>query len=170
MYAARGVPLMGAHVRLLCVGGMKRGPLKGACDAYARMLTKYARVSIDEVDDEPAPDTLSEAQMQEALAREAERLLKRIAPSDAVVALCIDGERVDSPGLAWRLDGFMTRGASHFTFVIGSSLGLHDTVLSRADWKLSFSAMTFPHQLMRVLVLEQVFRAFSILAGAPYHK
>jgi 23S rRNA (pseudouridine1915-N3)-methyltransferase len=161
---------MGAHVRLLCAGRMKRGPLRGACDDYARMLTKYARVTVEEVDDEPAPDTLSEAQVQEALAREGERLLKRIPPSDAAIALCIDGERMDSPGLAKRLDGFLTRGASRFTFVIGSSLGLGEAVLARADWKLSFSEMTFPHQLVRVLVLEQVFRAFSILAGAPYHK
>lgn len=161
---------MGAHVRLLCAGRMKRGPLKGACDAYARMLTKYARVSIEEVEDERAPDSLSEAQVREALAKEGERLLKRIPPSDAVIALCIDGEEVDSPALAQRLGGFMTRGASRLTFVIGSSLGLHEAVLARADWKLSFSKMTFPHQLMRVLVLEQAFRAFSILAGAPYHK
>jgi 23S rRNA (pseudouridine1915-N3)-methyltransferase len=161
---------MAAHVRVLCVGALKHEHLKKACAEYEKMLSRHAKVTVEEVADERAPETLSESRRQEALRREGARLLQRIAPGDTVVALCIDGEQVDSPGLAARIDGFLTRGASRLTFVIGSSLGLDADVIARADWKLSFSRMTFPHQLMRVLALEQVFRAFSILAGSPYHK
>lgn len=161
---------MAAHVRVLCVGAMKQDCQKKACDDYVQMLSRYARVTIEEVDDERAPETLSERQVREALRREGERLLKRIPAGDTVIALCIDGEKVSSAGLAKKLDAYMTRGASRLTFVIGSSLGLSGEVIARADWKLSFSDLTFPHQLMRVMLSEQIYRAFSILAGTPYHK
>ena len=161
---------MAAHVRVLCVGAVKHDYLRRACEAYVKMLSRYARVTIEEVDDERAPESLSPMQVQAVLEREGKRLLKRISPADTVIVLCIDGEQVSSEELAGRLDGFFTRGASLLTFVIGSSIGLCADVLRRADWKLSFSRMTFPHQLMRVLLTEQIYRAFSILAGTPYHK
>ena len=161
---------MAAHVRVLCVGAVKHEHMRRACDAYVKMLSRHVRVALEEVDDERAPETLSQMQVQAALGREGERLLRRISPADTVIALCIDGEQVSSPELAKRLDGFLTRGASRLTFVIGSSIGLGEDVLGRADWKLSFSRLTFPHQLMRVLLMEQIYRAFSILAGTPYHK
>lgn len=161
---------MAAHVRVLCVGRLKQDYLRNAVSEYVKMLSRYASVTVEEVDDERAPETMSELQTLSALRREGERLLKRIPANDTVIALCIGGEQVDSAGLAKRLDGFLTRGASRLTFVIGSSLGLCGEVVKRADWKLSFSRLTFPHQLMRVLLLEQIYRAFSILAGSPYHK
>ncbi len=105
-----------------------------------------------------------------ALKKEGEKLLQKISKDDTVIVLCIDGEKVDSEGLSQKLDDFMVKGSSRLTFVIGSSFGLSQDVVKRANWKLSFSDLTFPHQLMRAILLEQVYRAFSIRANSPYHK
>lgn len=103
-------------------------------------------------------------------AKEGERIKAKIKPDDYVIALAIDGVSVDSPGLARKIESLANQGKSNVVFVIGGSLGLDDSILQRADYKLSFSALTFPHQLMRLILLEQIYRSFRIIKGEPYHK
>lgn len=158
------------NIDILCVGRIKERYLSDAIAEYSKRLTRYCRINIIEVADEKTPDNASEAVERQIRAREGERLAKHIKPGAFVIALAIDGQQVPSEGLAERLSSLGLRGTSHIQFVIGGSIGLDDAVLARADWRLSFSKMTFPHQLMRVILLEQIYRAFKINAGEPYHK
>ena len=127
-------------------------------------------MEIIEVADEKAPEDISAAMEEEIKRKEGERLLKSIREGDYIIALAIEGEQLSSVELAKKLDKLATRGISQIVFVIGGSLGLSKEVLARAKEKISFSKMTFPHQLMRVILLEQVYRAFRINQGEPYHK
>lgn len=155
---------------VLSVGRLKETYWLAAVQEYGKRLSKFGKVQILEVPDEPAPERLSAAQAAQLLEKEGQRLLKQIPAEAYVIALAIQGTQLSSEGLADFLNRRMLEGNSHFVFVIGGSLGLSPAVLDRADFLLSFSPMTFPHQLMRVLVLEQVYRSFKILAGEPYHK
>lgn len=155
---------------VLSVGRLKETYWLAAVQEYGKRLSKFGKVQILEVPDEPAPERLSAAQAAQLLEKEGQRLLKQIPAEAYVIALAIQGKQLSSEGLADFLNRRMLEGNSHFVFVIGGSLGLSPAVLDRADFQLSFSSMTFPHQLMRVLVLEQVYRSFKILAGEPYHK
>ena len=157
-------------VRILCVGKMKEKFYAAACAEYQKRLTGKAKVEIVEVPDEKAPETLSPAQEDQVRAAEGRRLLAKIAPEDYVIALAIDGKSFSSEAFAQKLSDLMSGGKSRIDFVIGGSIGLSPEVLRRADLKLSFSSFTFCHQLMRVILLEQVYRALKILAGEPYHK
>ena len=157
-------------IRILCVGRIKERFYSDAVAEYCKRLTRYAKVEIVEVDDEKTPERASETERRMILDREGERLLKKIHEKDYVVALAIAGKSMDSLGFATFMGECSQRGLRACDFVIGGSLGLSEAVLSRADRKLSFSAMTFPHQLMRVILVEQIYRAFRILAGEPYHK
>ena len=127
-------------------------------------------VTVIEVPDEPEPVQPGEVQNEMTLRCEGERILARLSDRDHVIALCVDAKQYESPELAARLDGLFTQGKSHIAFVIGGSLGLHPSVLARADERISMSRMTFPHQLARVMLLEQLFRAAKINAGERYHK
>lgn len=136
---------------------------------YEARIQPYDRLNISEVPDQREPDKPVPALIERALRREAEGILAKIKPQDHVIALCIDGRPMDSPAFARRLGALRDQGR-HVVFVIGGSHGLHGDVLARADERLSFSDMTFPHQLARVMLLEQIYRAHKILSGERYHK
>lgn len=157
-------------ITILCVGKIKEKYLQEGIGEYRKRLGKYVRLDILEVPDEKTPDRASEA--EEAMIRrtEGEKLLKHIKPEDLVVTLAIDGKMLDSVALSRQLETWGVQGKSHIVFVIGGSLGLSPEVLSRGDFSLSFSKMTFPHQLMRMILLEQIYRSYRIMHNEPYHK
>lgn len=161
---------MGPRIRLLCVGRIKEKFFRDAVSEYSKRLSRYCSLEITELADEKIPEGVSRAQEEQILKREGDRLLAAIRERDYVVALAIDGRMMDSLQLAEHLDQLSLGGQSSITLVIGASLGLSEELLARADEKLSFSPLTFPHQLMRVIVLEQIYRAFRISRGEPYHK
>lgn len=156
-------------ITIACVGKIKEKYFIDAINEYAKRLSRYISLNIAEVPDEKAPENMSLAQMEQVKEIEGERLNKVIKDS-YVVALAINGKKLTSEGFADFISDNMVKGVSHITFVIGGSLGLSDKILKRADYKLSFSDMTFPHQLMRVVLLEQIYRAHRIIKNEPYHK
>jgi 23S rRNA (pseudouridine1915-N3)-methyltransferase len=158
------------NIGIISIGRLKEKYLKQGIAEYLKRLGPYAKVEIIELPDEKAPENLSEAEMEQVKRAEGERILSKIAYDTHVIALAIDGKQQSSEELAKTIDQLATYGKSKIAFVIGGSLGLSNEVLSRADAKLSFSKMTFPHQLMRLILLEQVYRAFKINRGEPYHK
>lgn len=158
------------NISIVTVGKLKEKYLKAGIAEYAKRLGAYAKITEVEVADEKAPEQLSEADMEIVKKKEGERILGKIPQDAYVIALAIDGKMKTSEQLAKDMESLMTYGRSKVVFVIGGSLGLHDEVLKRADEKLSFSMMTFPHQLMKLILLEQVYRAFRIMKGEPYHK
>lgn len=157
-------------VTVLCVGRLRERFYADAAEEYLKRLRRLMPVQVIELPDEPEPTPPSEKLNEAVMRREGERILQRVGPQEYVIALCVDGRQYESPELARRLDGLFTQGRSHITFVIGGSLGLHSSVLARADERMSMSRMTFPHQLARVMLLEQLFRAAKINAGERYHK
>jgi 23S rRNA (pseudouridine1915-N3)-methyltransferase len=158
------------NISLLTIGKLKEKYLKQGIDEYLKRLTAYAKVEVIELPDEKAPEQLSEIEMEQVKDKEGERLLAKISPDTYVIALAIEGKQRSSEELADMIDKLATYGKSKIAFVIGGSLGLSKDVLNRADEKLSFSKMTFPHQLMRLILLEQVYRAYRINRNEPYHK
>lgn len=158
------------NISIVAIGKLKEKYLKQGIDEYIKRLSAYAKVDIIELPDEKAPENLSDQDMKIVKDKEGERILSKISPDAHVIALAIEGKMKSSEELADNMDRLSTYGKSKVTFVIGGSLGLSDAVLKRADEKLSFSRMTFPHQLMRLILLEQVYRAFRINRGEPYHK
>lgn len=158
------------NISIITVGKLKEKYLKQGIDEYLKRLSAYAKMDIIEVPDEKAPEELSETEMVQVKQKEGERILAKIHPDAHVIALAIEGKMKSSEELADNLDKLATYGKSKVAFVIGGSLGLSQEVLQRADDKLSFSKMTFPHQLMKLILLEQVYRAFRINRGEPYHK
>lgn len=157
-------------ITILAVGRVKEKFYRQAVAEFEKRMSRYCRLDIIEVEDEKTPDCANETQVSRIKEREGERLLKYVREDAFVCALAIEGTILDSMELAEQIRQLGIRGKSHIIFVIGGSLGLSDTVLRRADMKLSFSRMTFPHQLMRVILLEQVYRSFRIIHNEPYHK
>ena len=157
-------------ITLVTVGKIKEKYLEAAIAEYSKRLSRYCKLEIVQVADEKTPDNASELMEKQIKEKEGERILSHIKDGAYVVALAIDGKQLSSKELADLVDGLGVRGESHIQFVIGGSLGLADSVLKRADYKLSFSRMTFPHQLMRVILLEQIYRSYRIISGEPYHK
>ena len=157
-------------IKIACVGKLKDYFFREAVAEYAKRLTRFCSLEIAEVSDEKAPETLSPAEETQVIAKEGERLLGRIASGEFVVCLAIGGKRLNSEQFAEFIQTTFDRQASAITFVIGGSLGLSPAVLARADAALSVSDMTLPHGLCRVVLLEQVYRAFKINAHEPYHK
>lgn len=158
------------NITIISVGKLKEKYLKQGIDEYLKRLTAYAKINIIELPDEKAPENLSPIQMEQIKKKEGDRILSKISPNAHVIALSIEGTMKSSEELAARLDHLATTGKSKIVFVIGGSLGLSAEVMKRADEALSFSKMTFPHQLMRLILVEQVYRAFRIMKGEPYHK
>lgn len=156
------------NISIISVGKLKEKYLKMGIDEYVKRLSSYAKVDLIEVADEKAPEQLSEAEMEIVKKKEGERILAKIPDGTFVYALAIDGKMKSSEELAEGLEKQMTYGSSKIAFVIGGSLGLHKEVLNRANEKLSFGRMTFPHQLMRLVLLEQIYRSFRIMKGEPY--
>lgn len=157
-------------ITLVTVGKIKEKYLEAAIAEYAKRLSRYCKLEIVQVADEKTPDKAGEALESQIKEKEGERILAHIKDGAYVVALAIDGRMLSSEELAGFIGDLGVKGLSHIQFVIGGSLGLADSVLRRADYKLSFSRMTFPHQLMRVILLEQVYRSYRIISGEPYHK
>ena len=157
-------------IDICCVGKVKEASFRDMISEYSKRLSRYANLSILEVQDEKTPDNAS-ATVEEAIKKkEGERLLGVIKDNAYVIALAIDGKNLSSTELADKINSLGIEGISHIQFVIGGSLGLSPEVLSRADMKLSFGRMTFPHQLMRVILLEQIYRSYRIINNEPYHK
>ena len=158
------------NIQIIAVGKLKEKYLVDGIKEYMKRLAPYSKISIQEVADEKVPETLSPAQEQQAKEREGERILAFIKPETYVIALAIDGKLWSSEDLAEQIGSLATYGRSQIAFVIGGSLGLSQAVLQRADQKLSFGRLTYPHQLMRLILVEQIYRAFKIIRGEPYHK
>ncbi|MFA9458328.1 23S rRNA (pseudouridine(1915)-N(3))-methyltransferase RlmH [Halalkalibacter sp. AB-rgal2] len=158
------------NISIITVGKLKEKYLKQGIAEYEKRLGAYAKIEIIEVPDEKAPEQLSDTEMQQVKQKEGERILAKLHPDAHVIALAIEGKMLTSEQLAENLDKLATYGKSKITFIIGGSLGLSDEVMKRANEALSFSKMTFPHQLMRLVLVEQVYRAFRIVRGEPYHK
>lgn len=157
-------------ITVLCVGKVKEKFYRDALAEYEKRLGRYCRLEITEVADEKTPDGAGRALEEQIKEREAQRILDKIREDTFVCTLEIEGKRFTSEGFAGWMEKLQLSGSSHITFVIGGSLGLHETVRRRSDLVLSFSDMTFPHQLMRVILLEQIYRGFRIIHGEPYHK
>lgn len=158
------------NISIITVGKLKEKYLKQGIEEYTKRLSSYSKIEIIEVPDEKAPEILSNAEMEQVKNKEGERILAKVSQDAHVIALAIEGKQKSSEELAETLDKLATYGKSKVAFIIGGSLGLSNDVLKRADEKLSFSKMTFPHQLMRLVLVEQVYRAFRINRGEPYHK
>ena len=157
-------------ITVITVGKIKEKYLEDAIAEYSKRLSRYCKLEIIQVADEKTPDRASEVVETQIKDKEGERILSHIKDTAYVVALAIEGKMISSEELAELIDGLGVRGESHIQFVIGGSLGLSKKVLERADYKLSFSRMTFPHQLMQVILLEQIYRSYRIVNGEPYHK
>ena len=157
-------------ITVLCVGKVKEKFFTDAIKEYSKRLSRYCKLEIVEVADEKTPDGASELVVSQIKEKEAERMEKYRPESAYVIALAIEGKKLTSEKLAEKIDSLGISGTSHLVFLIGGSLGMSDRLLKRADYLLSFSDMTFPHQLMRVILLEQVYRSYRIIHGEPYHK
>lgn len=157
-------------ITILAVGKLKEKYWKQAMLEYEKRLGPYSKIEIIEVPDEKAPENMSDKEIEQVKEKEGQRLLAKIKPQATVITLEIQGKMLSSEGLAKELQQRMTQGQSDFVFIIGGSNGLHHDVLKRSNYALSFSKMTFPHQMMRVVLIEQVYRAFKIMRGEAYHK
>ena len=157
-------------ISIVCVGKVKEKFYRDAIDEYVKRLSRYCKPEILEVPDEKTPDNASIAEEALIKKKEGERILSKIKDDAYVITLEILGKKIDSPAFGQVLEKTALIGKSHIQFVIGGSLGLHEEVSKRADLKLSFSDMTFPHQLMRVILCEQIYRGYRIINGEPYHK
>lgn len=158
------------NIRIVVVGKIKEKFIQEGIKEYSKRLSRYVKLEILEVDDEKAPENLSEKEMEIVKNKEGERILSKIPSNTYVVSLAIDGKNLSSEELSRKIDDLGLEGIGDITFIIGGSLGISEEVLRRSDFKLSFSRMTFPHQLMRLILLEQIYRAFKISKGEPYHK
>ncbi len=157
-------------ITIVTVGKIKEKYLKDAIEEYSKRLSKYCKLEIFEVADEKTPENASEVVEDGIRAKEAERILKYIKDDAFVITLEIQGKQLSSEELAEKIEKLGVQGTSHILFVIGGSIGLGKEVLARSNYALSFSKMTFPHQMMRVILLEQVYRSYRIMNGEPYHK
>ena len=158
------------NITILCVGKIKENYFRDAISEYEKRLSRYAKVKIVEVKDEKTPDRASLKEEEEIKNTEGQRLLEKLPENEYIVALTLDGKAYSSTEMADHIQDLQVSGKSGITFIIGGSLGLSSEVIKRADEKWSFSRLTFPHQLMRVILLEQIYRSFRILHNEPYHK
>lgn len=157
-------------ITLITVGKIKERYFREALEEYSKRLSKYCKLEIIEVSDEKTPDKASTAEEEIIKEKEAGRIQKHIKEEAFVYTLEISGKKMDSVSFAGQIENIGISGKSHIQFVIGGSLGIHESISRRADTKISFSDMTFPHQLMRVILLEQIYRSYRIISGEPYHK
>lgn len=157
-------------ITIVSVGKIKEAFYRDAVAEYSKRLSAYCKPEIKEVADEKTPDGASEETERQIRDKEGERILKMLDDKGYCIALAIDGKKYDSVTFAGHMEKLAVSGKSHIQFVIGGSLGLSDKILAAADEKISFSDMTFPHQLMRVILLEQIYRGFRIINHEPYHK
>lgn len=157
-------------ITLITVGKIKESFFREAVFEYRKRLSRYCSLEIREAEDERTSEGMSDTEIEQILKKEGERIAKLLPENAYLVTLEIAGKSYTSEAFAQEIEGLGVRGQSHIVFVIGGSLGLHNTIKKRADLAVSFSKMTFPHQMMRVVLLEQLYRAFRIINGEPYHK
>jgi 23S rRNA (pseudouridine1915-N3)-methyltransferase len=157
-------------IKVITVGKIKEKYLLMGINEFLKRLNAYAKIEIIEVNDEKAPENLSESQVNQIKQIEGQKIISKLEKDDYVIALAIEGKQKSSEELAKNIENLMTYGTSKISFVIGGSNGLSEEVLSLSNEWLSFSKMTFPHQLMRLILLEQVYRSFRIMKNEPYHK
>lgn len=158
------------HIQIVAVGKLKEKYLTLGIEEYAKRLGPYIKLTFSEVPDEKAPEQLSASEEAQVKQRECERILAQIKPDTYIIAAAIEGELLTSEKLASHIENLATYGRSQIAFVIGGSLGLSDEVLKRAHLKISFGRFTYPHQLLRLVLVEQVYRVVKIIRGEPYHK
>jgi 23S rRNA (pseudouridine1915-N3)-methyltransferase len=158
------------NITILCIGKLKEKYWQDAVKEYEKRLSAFCKLQILQLDETRVPDKPTPAEIQQTVQKEGQKILAKIPQGSRVVALCIEGKQFSSEELAQYMEKQTLEGASHLTFIIGGSYGLSDEVKKACHLKLSFSKMTFPHQLFRVLLLEQVYRGFQITKGSPYHK
>ncbi len=158
------------QVEVLCVGKLKESYLREACHEYLKRLSRFCKVNIVEFKDEAVSENASESLIFQAIEREGERILSKVQDRDYVVSLCVEGKMLSSEELSKELSRIEQIGAGRLVLIIGGSYGLSEKVKKRSNLRLSFSKMTFPHQLMRVILLEQLYRAYKINANESYHK
>ena len=157
-------------VKLICLGKLKERYLREATTEYSKRISGYAKLEIIEIEPERLPDEPSESQIETALKAEADKIFKKLDNNSYTVAMCIEGKQLESTEFAKLIEDKTNSGVGCFNFIIGSSCGLHDSVKQKAALKFSFSKMTFPHQLFRIMLLEQLYRGFKINEGSKYHK
>jgi len=158
------------NVNIICVGKLKEKFLTDAIKEYSKRLSAFCKLNITELDETKLPDRVSDSDIANALKSESEKILAKVGKDAFVIAMCIEGKMMSSEELSKLFDKISVEGKSRVDIIIGSSFGLSDEVKKRADLRLSVSPMTFPHQLFRVMILEQVYRAFQISTGGKYHK
>ena len=157
-------------VSVICVGSLKEKYLRDAIAEYSKRLQTLCDFSIIEIDEQRLPDSPSQAQIDTALQKEGEQILKKVKSGAKIIAMCIEGKMMTSPAVCEMINGYAVSGVSEIAFIIGGSFGLSDEVKNKADFRLSMSPMTFPHQLARVMLTEQIYRVFMINRGSKYHK
>lgn len=158
------------HITVLCVGKLKEKFYISAAQEYTKRLSRFCTLEMVELPEFRLPEDPSPSEIHRALAAEAGTVESRLPKSGKLIALCIEGTELSSTDLAMRMQAFSTGGCSHLTFLIGSSFGLDEALKQKADLRLSMSPMTFPHHLARIMLLEQIYRSYQILAGSRYHK
>ncbi|MBP2025531.1 23S rRNA (pseudouridine(1915)-N(3))-methyltransferase RlmH [Peptoniphilus stercorisuis] len=158
------------NINIIAVGRVKEKYILNGIAEFKKRLTPHAKINIIEVSDEAAPENLSNSEMEMVKAKEGEKILKKIKDQDYVITLEIKGKNLSSEDFAKKIENIQLNGKSTIDFVIGGSLGLSEEVMKRSNFALSFSDMTFPHQLMRLILIEQIYRAFRIINNFPYHK
>lgn len=158
------------NINIIAVGKIKEKYIKEGIKEFSKRLSRYCNLKIIEVDDEKAPENLSEKEMEVIKRKEGLKILSKIPQNSFIISLEIQGRQISSEELSKKMEDIMVSGINDITFIIGGSLGLSDEVRSGSDFKLSFSKMTFPHQLMRLILLEQIYRGWRIMKNEPYHK
>ncbi len=158
------------NIKIVCVGKIKEKFYRDAVEEYKKRLSRYCNLQICEVADEKTKEDASDVEVNLVLEKEAARIEKNIDDSDYVIALAINGKKYDSIAFAKEIENLGVSGQSNICFIIGGSLGIHQSILKKANKTISFSDMTFPHQLMRVILVEQIYRGFRIIRNEPYHK
>lgn len=158
------------NINIIVVGKIKEKYMREGIQEFQKRLSRYCNLNIIEIDDEKAPENLSNKDMERVKEKEGKKILSKIPQNTFIISLEIEGKQFSSEELSKRVENLMVSGVNDMTFIIGGSLGLSEEVKTRSNLKLSFSKMTFPHQLMRLILLEQVYRSFRIMKGEPYHK
>ena len=158
------------NISIIAVGKIKEKYIQEGIKEFSKRLSRYCSLEIIEVDDEKAPENLSKKEMDIVKSKEGDKILAKIPQNSFIISLEIKGKELSSEELSKKMGDLMIDGINHISFIIGGSLGLSDEVISRSNFKLSFSKMTFPHQLMRLILLELIYRGFRIMKNEPYHK
>ena len=157
-------------IKIICIGKLKEKYLKEAIAEYSKRLSRFCKIEIKELSDEKIPDSAHEAEEQKIISVEGEKIMKCIGADEYVISLCVEGKQLSSTEFADEISKITLSGNSTITFIIGGSLGLDEKIKNMSRMKLSFSKMTFPHQLMRIVLAEQIYRAFKINSNEKYHK